>query len=333
MPRNVYFSQAVKSEQDLYEDLIVESLKIYGQDAYYIPRTLISRDAILNEDPASKFDDAYLIETYIENVDGFEGAGDLYSKFGLQIQDEIQFVISRKVWERRVGIFDVRYVDQDPRPLEGDLIFLPMTNTFFEINFVEDDKPFYQLSNLPVYRLSCSTFEYSEEDVDTGVEVIDQAINNVSYQKAINISHLAGEANAYDVGDEIKQIHVAEVKDSDGNVTTPEVASTAEVANEINLSDTTQRLFLSNIGVTNSADLREFFVSDTVPIQTISGPSHDPRSPLYGYITFIYNEVTDTTGQSWANREDAQNVEFESIADGFIDFSESNPFGDPSETY
>lgn len=100
MPRNVYFSQAVRSEQNLYEDLIIESLKIYGQDVYYVPRTLINRDTILGEDAASKFDDAYLIEAYIENVEGFEGAGDLYSKFGLEIRDEITFVLSRRQWER-----------------------------------------------------------------------------------------------------------------------------------------------------------------------------------------------------------------------------------------
>ena len=88
MPRNVFFSQAVKSEQNLYEDLIVESLQIYGQDIYYVPRTLVNRDSILGEDPASKFDDAYLMEAYIENTDGFEGAGDLMSKFGLEIRDE-----------------------------------------------------------------------------------------------------------------------------------------------------------------------------------------------------------------------------------------------------
>ena len=99
MPRNVYFSQAVRSEQNLYEDLIIESLKIYGQDVYYVPRTLINRDTILGEDAASKFDDAYLIEAYIENVEGFEGAGDLYSKFGLEIRDEITFVLSRRQWE------------------------------------------------------------------------------------------------------------------------------------------------------------------------------------------------------------------------------------------
>ena len=87
MPRNVYFSQAVKSEQNLFEDLIIESLKIYGQDVYYIPRTLVNRDNILGEDAASKFDDAYIIEMYIENIDGFEGSGDLYSKFGLEMRD------------------------------------------------------------------------------------------------------------------------------------------------------------------------------------------------------------------------------------------------------
>jgi len=134
MPRNVYFSQAVKSEQNLYEDLIIESLQIYGQDVYYIPRTLVNRDDILNEDPASKFDDAYLLEMYIENTEGFEGSGDLYSKFGLEIRDECTFIVSRRRWETRVGIFSDNVID--PRPQEGDLIFLPMTNSFFEISYV-----------------------------------------------------------------------------------------------------------------------------------------------------------------------------------------------------
>ena len=183
MPRNVYFSQAVRAEQNLYEDLIVESLKIYGQDVYYIPRTLVNRDTILNEDPASKFDDAYLMEAYIENVDGFEGEGDLYSKFGLEIRDEAQFVISRKVWNHAVGLRE-----QSAKPAEGDLLFLPMTNSFFEITFVEHEQPFYQLSNLPVYRLSCSLFEFSDEDFDTGIAEIDNTTVASAYQIAMNIT-------------------------------------------------------------------------------------------------------------------------------------------------
>ena len=154
MPRSVFFSQAVRTEQNLYEDLVIESLKIFGQDVYYIPRTLVNRDTILGEDPASKFDDAYLIEAYIENTEGFEGTGDLYSKFGLEIRDEATFVISRRQWEKIIGIFSSDLTN--PKPQEGDVLFLPMTNSFFEISFVEDDSPFYQLSNLPVYKLNCS---------------------------------------------------------------------------------------------------------------------------------------------------------------------------------
>ena len=135
MPRNVYFSQAVRSEQNLYEDLVIESLKIFGQDVYYIPRTLVNRDNILGEDPASSFDDAYLIEAYIENQDGFEGAGDLYQKFGLEIRDEANFIISKRQWEKLIGLYN-NTLDSIERPKEGDLIFLPLSNSFFEITFV-----------------------------------------------------------------------------------------------------------------------------------------------------------------------------------------------------
>ena len=151
MPRSVYFSQAVKTEQNLYEDLIIESLKIYGQDVYYLPRTMLNRDDILGEDSASKFDDAYMIEAYIENAEGFEGSGDLYSKFGLEIRDEANFIISKTQWEKLIGFYQTN--DVNPTPESGDLLFLPMTNKFFEIMFVEHEQPFYQLSNLPVYKL------------------------------------------------------------------------------------------------------------------------------------------------------------------------------------
>ena len=106
MPRSVYFSQSVASEQSVYEDLIIESLKIYGQDVYYIPRTIVDRDTILGEDKASKFDDAYMIEAYIENPEGFDGSGDLYQKFGLEIRDEATFIIARKQWTNLVGVWN-----------------------------------------------------------------------------------------------------------------------------------------------------------------------------------------------------------------------------------
>ena len=104
MPRSVYFSQAVKSEQNLYEDLIIESLKIFGQDVYYIPRTLVSRDNILGEDTASKFDDAYLIEAYIENTDGFAGDKEIMSQFGLENQEEAVFIVSQRRFEDLISL-------------------------------------------------------------------------------------------------------------------------------------------------------------------------------------------------------------------------------------
>ena len=314
MPRNVYFSQAVKSEQHLYEDLIIESLGIYGQDVYYIPRTLVNRDSILNEDPAGKFDDAYLLEMYIENTEGFEGAGDLYSKFGLEIRDDATFIVSRRRWETRVGTFSDNVVD--PRPQEGDLIFLPMTNSFFEITFVEDESPFYQLSNLPVYKMQCSLFEYSDEDFETGVESIDTSTAKAAYQLPIDVTISGG--NHFAVGEIVEQTITAAVGD------TPAVIVFGEVQQRKKPSNILSKLWVSNIGTSGSTSAKDFTVGGTLTGRT---------SAYTGTIAKVYSDVTDLTGNSWIADEEAQNIDFEINADGFIDFSESNPFGDPSETY
>ena len=317
MPRNVYFSQAVRSEQELYEDLIIESLKIFGQDVYYIPRTLINRDAILDEDPASKFDDAYLIEAYLENIDGFNNTVDLYSKFGLEIRDQAEFVISRKIWERRVAAADTSYTgDINPKPREGDLLFMPMTNKFFEIMFVEDDKPFYQLSNLPVYKLECSLFEYNDEDFETGVEEIDTATAKAAYQLPLDVTITGG--NHFTVGEIVEQI----ITPASGG--TPAVRVFGEVQQRTKSSDILSKIWVSNIGSDGTTETKTFTTG-----ATITGK----ESGFTGTIAKIYSDVTDTTGVTMPADEEAQNVDFELDADGFIDFSESNPFGDPSETF
>tara|TARA_X000000950_G_scaffold103635_1_gene130733 strand:+ start:1291 stop:2220 length:930 start_codon:yes stop_codon:yes gene_type:complete len=309
MPRNVFFSQAVKSEQSLYEDLIVESLQIYGQDIYYVPRTLVSRDNILGEDPASKFDDAYLMEAYLENIDGFEGAGDLMSKFGLEIRDEATFVISRRVWERLVGKFSSNVVD--PRPQEGDVIFLPMTNSFFEINFVEDDSPFYQLSNLPVYRMQCSLFEYADEDFDTGIDIIDQKTGQNAYQVFLDVTVSGG--NHFEIGETVSQI-----------VSTG-ITVSGEVQQRTKSSDIAGTYGISNIGVTGSAGVAKDFIVSSTAVLTGGTNSYT------GTITKVY-DVSDNT-QTFTTDGAAENVAIELEADSFIDFTESNPFGDPSDTY
>jgi len=310
MPRNVYFSQAVRSEQNLYEDLIIESLKIYGQDVYYIPRTLVNRDTILNEDPSSKFDDAYLMEAYIENVEGFEGAGDLYSKFGLEIRDEAAFVISRKIWNQYVGLNEAL-----DKPREGDLLFLPMTNSFFEISYVEDDKPFYQLSNLPVYRLSCSLFEYSDEEFETGIAEIDDKTGVQAYQIGLDVSLTGG--NHFEQGEIVTQEIVAAVGD------TAAISIFGEVQTITKTSDVAATISVSNVGVSGSDTYREFQVSETKGL--VGGTSGNTC-----YITNIYELDDYNTDNTFANDGAAQNVTFEQIGDNFIDFTEANPFGDPS---
>ena len=161
------------NEKKLYEDLIIEGLKIYGHDVYYLPRTLVNRDLILGEDTLSKFDDSYLIEMYVETTEGLAGEQELINKFGLEIREETTFMLSKRRWTNAVDSEHTMIVEG--RPNEGDIIYYPLLNKFFEISFVEDQEPFFQLGNLPVYKLRARTWEYSSEKLNTGVTDIDSA--------------------------------------------------------------------------------------------------------------------------------------------------------------
>ena len=136
------------AEKTLHENLIIEGLKIYGHDVYYLPRTLVNQDLILGEDVASKFNSSYLLEMYFETTEGFQGERELISKFGLEIRDDTTFTVSKRRWDDAVG--DQATLIKSGRPNEGDLIYFPMMKSYFEIQFVEDQEPFYQLGNLPV---------------------------------------------------------------------------------------------------------------------------------------------------------------------------------------
>ena len=131
MATNVFFDQAVKTEQNLVEDLVVESLRMYGHNVFYLPRNIVSEDQLLGEAPVSSFEDAYEVEMYLEGVEGFEGEGDLYSKFGVEVRDQATFVLSRRSWERFVSL-DTNLAT-GLRPNEGDLIYFPLSKSLFEI--------------------------------------------------------------------------------------------------------------------------------------------------------------------------------------------------------
>jgi hypothetical protein len=171
MPTNVYFTQGTRNEQYLVEDLIIESLRIYGQEFFYIPRTLVSKDEILGEDRLSEFKSSFPIEMYFENVDSLDGQGAFIQKFGLMMEQSATLIVARRRWEQLVGRYGVTTLPQ--RPNEGDLIYFPLTKGLFEIKFVRHQDPFYQLGKLYVYKLQVELFQYASERIDTGIKEVD----------------------------------------------------------------------------------------------------------------------------------------------------------------
>ena len=198
MPVNHYFQGGngigSDAEKRLYENLIIEGLKIYGQDVYYLPRTLVNRDLILGEDVASKFNAAYLAEMYMETTEGFAGQQEIINKFGLEIREDTTFMVSKRRWLDLVD--DPATMIVSGRPNEGDIIYMPLMNSFFEIQFVEDQEPFFQLGQLPVYKLRCTRFEYSSERLDTGVSEIDAAEDKYSLDQLAHQMSLENEDGA-----------------------------------------------------------------------------------------------------------------------------------------
>ena len=171
MPTNHYFSKGTVSEQLLYEDLAIEAIQIYGHDVYYLPRTMVNKDELFGESPLSKFTDAYMVEMYMDTNEGYEGEKEIISRFGLEIRDETTFTVSRRRWLDLVS--SNSNLISALRPNEGDWIYMPTVGRLLEISFVDKDDPFYQLDNLPVYKLFTRTVEYSSEDLDTGITAID----------------------------------------------------------------------------------------------------------------------------------------------------------------
>ncbi|NRA13584.1 MAG: hypothetical protein HRT57_16705, partial [Crocinitomicaceae bacterium] len=184
MPTNQYINNFENAqEQKLLNDLVEESIKFYGIDVYWVPRTFVSKDDIYGEDVLSKFTHAYPIEMYIKNVEGFEGEGDFLSRFGLEIRDQITFTVSQRRFDSMVSGYSGLPATQADysRPREGDLIYFPLNKKIFEIKFVEHEERFYPLGTLPVYDLRCELFVYSSEKIDTGIPELDKLETDFTY--------------------------------------------------------------------------------------------------------------------------------------------------------
>ncbi len=299
MATNLYFSQGRKSEQTLYEDIIIESLKMYGQDVYYVPRELVNRDIIFGDDSTSRFDNAYRIEMYIEGVEGFDGEGDLFAKFGVEIRDAATFIMARRRWLNTVASIENTLEEPFYRPREGDLIVLTLSNSIFEIQKVEDETPFYQLKNLPVFRMRCELFEYNDEDFDTGVGEIDAIETVHAYSSTLIFDETTfSVANSkFEIGEEISQVNAT-------------FTMNGEIVNIDASVPGTYKVYVSHGGATDG--LYHSWAASLPVVGQSSGISETPTS--------VGSENLEV---------DNQNAIFDTVATDFIDFSESNPFGDP----
>lgn len=175
--KNSYFKGGTVSEQNLFDTLKQEAIKVMGKTYYYLPRKVQTMDLILGEDILSRFEVAVPIEAYMENVMGFEGDREIFLKFGFSVQNQYKIVISQKRWEQEVGAIHGINMLVGTRPQEGDLLYDPMTKFLFEIKFVDHDNEFYQLGKNYLYYLSCETFQFSDETVTTGVSDIDDLVS------------------------------------------------------------------------------------------------------------------------------------------------------------
>lgn len=170
MSTNFFFNNFQSSqEQLLLEDLVIESIKIYGHDVYYIPRVLNNYDDVYGADDQSSYDLAYPIEMYIKSIDGFSGDGEFLSKFGVEIRNQVVFSMARRIFNEEVG----QYTTQE-RPNEGDIIWFPLNKRAFVIRYVNKYEMFYQLGALQTWEVTCEVFEYSGEKFSTGIPEIDE---------------------------------------------------------------------------------------------------------------------------------------------------------------
>ena len=287
MATNLYFNNvASHAQQDLINDLTSEVIKIHGMDVFYIPRTIVKEDLLLGEDVLAKFSTAYEIEMYLKGTEGFGGEGDLVSKFGLDVRDEVIFTVHKDRFELATDM---------AKPLEGDLVFLPLNKGLFEIKFVEHEQPFYQAGKNYSFDITCELYQYSQEQLETGITDIDDIEKEQGY--TIDLVMTAGGSGTF-TDDEVIYQGTSGSRTFEGTV-----VSWNDVTRTLRLNDTSGSLAaVATTGVTSGA-------------------------------VWSLSSTTDSTGKADLDQvlptdPNADNLEFEIEADSILDFSENNPFGD-----
>jgi hypothetical protein len=200
MALNPFFLQGSSNEQRLVQELINEQLTIYGVEVIYIPRKFVNRKTVIEEVTASKFDDNFAIEAYVNNFEGYSGQGDILTKFGVSLKDELAITISKERYEDFIAPFleaeNREELILSSRPKEGDLVYFPLGQRLFEVKFVEHETNFYQLGKNYVYELTCELFEYEDEVINTSIEEIDVTVKDDGYITTLKLIGIGRTATA-----------------------------------------------------------------------------------------------------------------------------------------
>jgi len=276
MALNPYFLQGSRQEQRLVQNLVNEHLKIYGQEVTYIPRKFVNQASIIEEVQASRFDDNFAIEAYVDTYEGYQGAGDVLTKFGMSLRDEVTLTISKERFEEFIAPFMEADddVELSSRPREGDLVFFPLGQRLFEIKFVEHEEPFYQLGNTYVYKLKCELFEYEDEVIDTSIEVIDTQVQDEGFISTLQLVGVGRTATAIPI---LSSGYIREIflnNDGSGFTGTPTVSISTSpngnpIANATAVAFTTERAGVRSVEKILLTNAGSGYT--TTPIITISG--------------------------------------------------------------
>ena len=294
MALNPYFNKFKNlPEQNLIEDLTVEAIKIHGMEIYYLPRKMVHKDDFFGEAPYSRFSSFKMIEMYMDTTTAFEG-GDTFTKFGFEIRDSVKFTVSRKRFKRETGM---------ERPMEGDLLYLPLNKGLFEIKFVEHENPFYQLGKLLSFQLTCELFQYSEEKMNTGVPEIDVVEDINGYNITLSLGATGGTGN-FTKGDTVYQFGNGAITGSvESAIAKATVVSfNPNNPNTIVLSDIVGKWSETSIN-------KQYKITNNNSI------------PSYRIVTGIQDKFGDFVDDS--------NKQIQDEANQYFNFTEKHPFGEP----
>ena len=296
MATNHYFNHYGTNtpEQRLLENIIIESIKVYGIDLNYMPRTLVNEDKLFGDDRSSQFKDSRTVEMYIKNVDGFEGEGTFVSNFGLEVRDQITLTVAKRRWEELA--FEGSGRDKEPKA--GDLIYFPLTDGLFTVLGVTDTNTFFQTGALQTFDLTCELFTYGDEKIDTGIEEIDDIEREQSFVRTFELASSPAVSGTFQVGE---------------TVTGGTSGKTGEVAK---WDSTTRYLYLINM--TGVFTVGEILTGAT----SLATGTYETKQTS--------DEAAETLAQIEAGTTDTStsNKQIETDADDVLDFSEGNPFSE-----